>query len=135
MDTVKAVTLNLWGEQPPLERRMQLVVEGLRALAPDVIALQEVREVPGALPNQAKTIADALGMVLHFAAATPWGGGDEGLAILSRFPIVERFARELPHAVATERRIALGAVVETPRGRLAAFTTHLNYRLADGKKR
>src|SRR5690242_19760647 len=41
--TLRALTLNLWGEQPPLDRRMALAIEGIRALDPDVIALQEVR--------------------------------------------------------------------------------------------
>jgi endonuclease/exonuclease/phosphatase family metal-dependent hydrolase len=135
MPTLRAVTLNLWGEQPPLERRMALAEAGLRALAPDVIALQEVRAIPGALANQAETLAAALGMEFHFAPATPWGGGDEGLAILSKHPITARADRELPHALASERRIVLGVTVATPWGALAAFTTHLNYRLADGAKR
>jgi endonuclease/exonuclease/phosphatase family metal-dependent hydrolase len=135
MNTVRIVTLNLWGEQPPLARRMQLAVDGLRALSPDVITLQEVREIPGQLANQAETLAAALGMQFHFAAATPWGGGDEGLAILSRLPLVARGAHELPHAVPTERRMLLSATLDTPAGRLELFTTHLNYRLTDGGKR
>jgi endonuclease/exonuclease/phosphatase family metal-dependent hydrolase len=135
MDALKVVTLNLWGEQPPLERRMELAVEGLRSLAPDVIGLQEVRQIPGTLENQAEMLARALGMQWHFAPATPWGGGDEGLAILSRLPIVDRGAHELPHAVPTERRLLLHAAVDTPAGRVEVFTTHLNYRLTDGGKR
>jgi endonuclease/exonuclease/phosphatase family metal-dependent hydrolase len=133
--TLKIVTLNLWGEQPPLERRMQLAIEQLRQLAPDVVGLQEVRQVPGQVPNQAETLASALGMEHHFVPATPWGGGEEGLAILSRHPIAERSVNELPHAVPTERRLLVGASVETPAGRVEVFTTHLNYRLADGGKR
>ena len=100
-----------------------------------MIALQEVRAIPGVLPNQAETLAAALGMEFHFAPATPWGGGDEGLAILSKHPITARTCGELPHAVAAERRIVVGATLATPHGALAAFTTHLNYRLADGAKR
>lgn len=135
MDTIKVVTLNLWGEQPPLERRLQLAADGLRALGPDVIGLQEVRQVPGLVPNTAETLARALGMQWTFAPATPWGGGDEGLAILSRHPILEQRVHELPHAVPTERRILLGASLDTPAGRVEVYTTHLNYRLADGGKR
>ena len=135
VDTVKIVTLNLWGEQPPLGRRMELIVENLRALAPDVVTMQEVRQVGQSLPNQATTIAEALGMSHHFATATPWGGGEEGLAILSRLPIVQRDAHELPHAVPAERRILLHAGITSPTGRLEVFTTHLNYRLTDGGKR
>jgi len=85
--------------------------------------------------NQAETLARALGYDWHYAVATPWGGGDEGLAILARHPIKSRTHHELPHATADERRIVLGAVIETARGPFAAFTTHLNYRLADGAKR
>jgi endonuclease/exonuclease/phosphatase family metal-dependent hydrolase len=135
MSTLKVVTLNLWGEQPPLERRMQLAVDGLRALLPDVIGLQEVRQVPGTVPNQAATLATALGMHHYFEPATPWGGGEEGLAILSRHPIVERRVHELPHALPTERRLLLGVVVDTPEGKVEVYTTHLNYRLTDGGKR
>src|SRR4051812_46706252 len=135
MSTLKIVTLNLWGEQPPLERRMQLAADGLRALAPDVVGLQEVRQVPGTVPNQAETLAKALGMHFYFEAATPWGGGDEGLAILSRHPIVERRLHELPHAVPTERRLLVGVAIATPAGQVDIWTTHLNYRLTDGGKR
>lgn len=137
MATLKVVTLNLWGEQPPLARRMQLCLEGLRALSPDLIGLQEVRQVPGTVENQAETLARGLGpeWQWHYAAATPWGGGDEGLAILSRFPIVARDAHELPHAVATERRLLLAATVQAPQGNVECYTTHLNYRLTDGGKR
>jgi endonuclease/exonuclease/phosphatase family metal-dependent hydrolase len=135
MGTLKVVTLNLWGEQPPLERRMQLIVDGLHALAPDAVGLQEVRQIPGSLVNQAETLARALGLEHYFEPATPWGGGEEGLAILSRHPIVERRVHELPHAVPTERRLLLGATLATPDGPVELYTTHLNYRLTDGNKR
>src|SRR6185312_9992394 len=123
MSTLKVVTLNLWGEQPPFERRMEVAVEGLRALAPDVIGLQEVRQVPGKVPNTAATLAAALGMQHYFEPATPWGGGDEGIAILSRHPIVARRAHELPHALPTERRLVLGVTVETEAGNVDVWTT------------
>ncbi len=135
MQTLKVVTLNLWGEQPPLDRRMQLAVDGLRQLAPDVVGLQEVRQVPGTVPNMAETLGRALDMHVYFEPATPWGGGDEGLAILSKHPVVERRVHELPHAVPAERRLLLGVVADTPAGRIDVFTTHLNYRLTDGGKR
>src|SRR5579883_805269 len=135
MDALRAMTLNLWLDQPPLERRLARVVEACRALRPDVLALQEVRQVPEAVPNTAETIARELGWNHAFAVATPWGGGDEGLAILSPLPILRHEAHGLPHATESERRIVLGAAIETPRGEVAVFTTHLNYRLADGAKR
>ena len=133
MSRLRVVTLNLWGAEEPLAPRMAGVVEGLRTLAPDVVALQEVREVPGVLPNQARTLGAALGYAHVFEPATPFGGGHEGLAILSKLPIHDHRVTELPHAEATERRILLSACVGDQR--IWVHTTHLNYRLAHGKQR
>jgi endonuclease/exonuclease/phosphatase family metal-dependent hydrolase len=130
---LRCLTLNLWGAEPPLERRMAVVAEGLAALAPDVVALQEVREVPGTLPNQAERLAGGFAFV--FAPAVAFGGGHEGLAILARGRILEHQAIELPHATAEERRILLSARVETAAGTIWVHTTHLNYRLHHGKQR
>jgi endonuclease/exonuclease/phosphatase family metal-dependent hydrolase len=135
MDRVKVVTLNLWGGEPPLERRLAIVAEALRALTPDVVALQEVRAIPSRLPNTAETLAKSLGYGSAYALATKWGGGEEGLALLSPHPLSDPRHRELPHATDTERRIILGATVSTPAGELHAFTTHLNYRLHHGQIR
>ena len=135
MKRLRCLTLNLWGAEPPLDRRMQVVAAGLRALSPDVVALQEVREVPSQLPNQAETLANAVDFHHIFAPATPFGGGQEGLAILSREPILEHAVLELPHAQPTERRILLSAQVASGQGGVWVHTTHLNYRLAHGKQR
>lgn len=135
MKRLRCLTLNLWGAEPPLARRMALVSDGLRALSPDVVTLQEVREVPGQLPNQAETLAQAAGFHHVFALATPFGGGQEGLAILSREPILEHEALELPHAQPTERRILLSARVACGQGSAWVHTSHLNYRLTHGKQR
>jgi endonuclease/exonuclease/phosphatase family metal-dependent hydrolase len=132
---LRCLTLNLWGAEPPLDRRMAMVAAGVRALSPDVVALQEVREVPAQLPNQAETLAQAVGMQYVFAAATPIGGGEEGLALLSREPILEHAALELPHAQPTERRILLSARVACGLGEVWVHTSHLNYRLTHGKQR
>src|SRR5690349_9005786 len=107
MDAVRALTLNLWGDQPPLARRIELVVEGVRALRVDVVALQEVRVVPGELPNTAETVASKLGWGCAYAKAVSDGDGDEGLAILSRLPISNAAKHELPHPAPNEKRIVL----------------------------
>jgi endonuclease/exonuclease/phosphatase family metal-dependent hydrolase len=133
--TLRCLTLNLWGAEPPLAERMALVEQGLRDLEPDVVGLQEVREIPGQLPNQAATLAQAIGFSYVFATATPFGGGNEGLAILSRYPIAEHEVLELPHAEANERRILLSARLETGAGSAWVNTTHLNYRLTHGLQR
>lgn len=135
MRILRCLTLNLWGAEAPLEQRMAMVAAGLRELAPDVVALQEVREVPSSLPNQAATLAKAAGYNHVFAPATPFGGGQEGLALLARDPIVENATLELPHAEPKERRILLSARIQGVRGGVWIHTTHLNYRLSHGKQR
>jgi len=132
---LRCLTLNLWGAEPPLEARMAAVVQGLAELSPCVVALQEVREVPSRLPNQAESIAKAAGYDHVFAAATPFGGGHEGLAILAREQILEHGHEELPHAGPEERRILLSARIRCGQGSVWVHTTHLNYRLAHGKQR
>jgi len=128
---LRCLTLNLWGIEPPLEARMALVVEALRALAPDVVGLQEVREGPD-VPNQAVALAAASGYQYVFAPAVDFAGGHEGLALLARQPFAEHSARELPHAQPEERRILLSARLTAD---LWVHTTHLNYRLQHGRQR
>ena len=63
-----------------------------------------------------------------------WGGGHEGLAIVSRFPIGAHEAQPLPHSIETEGRIILSARIDA-RADAAPFwvhTTHLSYREARG---
>ena len=135
METVRVLTLNLWGEQPPLEQRMDLVARGLEELRPDVVALQEVRQIEGKLPNQAEALAARAGYLFAFAPATRWGGGEEGVGILSRHPITETEHRVLPASTPEETRVVLMARLDTPLGPLRCYTTHLNYRLTHGRER
>ncbi|HEY6175862.1 MAG TPA: endonuclease/exonuclease/phosphatase family protein, partial [Kofleriaceae bacterium] len=91
MSNLRVVTLNLWGTEPPLDARLALAVRQLRALAPDVVCLQEVRPLDGrAGRTTAEIVADALGMTAHYETAVAWEtspalpGGQEGLAVIAR---------------------------------------------------
>jgi endonuclease/exonuclease/phosphatase family metal-dependent hydrolase len=134
MSVLRCLTLNLWGAEPPLEARMNLIAEGIRALAPDVVALQEVCVFPD-LPNQAETLARATGLSHVFAPAVAFRGGQEGLAILSRPPVLSHESRVLPHATAQERRILLTAGLIVGDRTVWVHVTHLNYRLTHGRQR
>jgi endonuclease/exonuclease/phosphatase family metal-dependent hydrolase len=135
--TLRFLTLNLWGENGPWQERMQVFADGVAALAPDVIGLQEVRDVPGRVPNQAGELARRHGWHHVFAPSSAWGGGNEGLAIVSRFPIGAHESQPLPHSIETEGRIILSARVDAPApiGAFWVHTTHLSYREAEGRKR
>lgn len=143
---LRVVTLNLWGTEAPLETRLALAAEQLRELRPDVVALQEVRPLPGMGPERttAHWLADELSLVAHYRPALTWSegafgsgepAGQEGLALLTRFDAAQLTATTLPEARPDETRILLSAELKTPAGPIWLHTTHLHYRLADGLAR
>ncbi|MBU1384632.1 MAG: endonuclease/exonuclease/phosphatase family protein [Alphaproteobacteria bacterium] len=92
------VCFNIWHNQGDWTARQPLLIEAIRAQAPDVIALQEVLEDAAVgLPNQARTIADALGgYEMHFVSTDPEGAPRRyGNAILSRLPVLAHDSRKL----------------------------------------
>jgi endonuclease/exonuclease/phosphatase family metal-dependent hydrolase len=144
---VRVVTFNLlhggpWsgltGRDDHLEARLVLIVAQLRALEPDVVALQE-SPVTRWRGDVAARLAGALGLEHVHARATervfgwrPPGrlimgalGFVEGPAILSRYPIVSSAIHELPHCVRRlDPRVALRADLATPAGMLRVYSTH-----------
>jgi endonuclease/exonuclease/phosphatase family metal-dependent hydrolase len=140
---LRVVTLNLWGTEPPLDRRLALAVRQLRALAPDVVCLQEVRPLDGKHgKTTAEVIAEALGFVAEYAVSSRWDdgvhprlpAGQEGLAILAR-ELGETHVLPLPEPRPIDARILLSAQVTTAAGPIWLHTTHLHYRLDDGLAR
>ena len=88
--TLSLATLNIWHDQGNWSARLPLIVEALRAQNADVIALEEVlQDAAVGLPNQARTIAEALGYQWIFHSvddeAKPRRYGN---AVLTRLPIV-----------------------------------------------
>ncbi|MCA1692132.1 MAG: endonuclease/exonuclease/phosphatase family protein [Actinobacteria bacterium] len=111
-------TANKWRKRAPL------LVEQLVDLAPDVIGLQELRH----FPSQGRKIAEAVGNAtgrahwLHPTYKTGIWWWWEGIAILSRLPILQRDALELPG----QNKVASFARVQLPAGGvLDVYNTHL----------
>jgi endonuclease/exonuclease/phosphatase family metal-dependent hydrolase len=141
---LRIVTINFWGNQPPFDRRVELGFRQLARLGPDVIAMQEVQAPPGGNRTSADLIAEGLGMHCIYGMSLQWDAGDwgpgtpageEGLAILSRHPVVEQRLTRLPQERPLEKRILLSAHIQTPAGPVWVHTTHLHYRLEDGVAR
>ena len=145
---LRLVTFNLlhggpWssftGEDAHLERRLAMIVDDLRALDADVVALQEV-PVTRRHGDVAARLAGALGFYHVHARATERVfpvmrllgrlitaalGFVEGPAILSRFPILTTEIHDLPPCRRwLDARVVLRADVATPAGTLAVFSTH-----------
>ena len=140
---LRVVTLNFWGTEPPLDRRIALAVRQLRALDVDVVCMQEVRPLDGAQGRTtAEVIADELGMAAHYAVAVEWEdgahaklpAGQEGLAVIAK-TILDARALPLPEPRVADARLLLSAQVATAGGPIWVHTTHLHYRLDDGLAR
>ena len=156
---VRAVTLNLLHGAPiptlrrargSLEARLAWTAECIAEVEPDVVLLQEASVTPRH-DNTAARLADALGMEHVYARANPspiWtavslGGRvlrrlafEEGPAVLSRLPIVDRRVHHLSSPLNLhERRIALEAVLDGPLGRFSAFSVHLTAGSRAGRRR
>lgn len=113
---LRLVSFNIWHNQGDWTARQPLLIEAIRSADPDVIALQEVLEDAAVgLPNQGRTIADALGgYEMHFASTDPEGAPRRyGNAILSRLPVLAQDTRKLEplddYRTAIRVRVASGA--------------------------
>ena len=92
------VTVNIWHNQGDWAARLPLLVAAIRAHDPDVIALQEVLEDAAVgLPNQAQTLADALGGYSVAFSSTDAEGAPRryGNTLLSRLPVIAEESKKL----------------------------------------
>jgi len=126
--TMRVMTWNLWWRFGPWEQRLPAIVETLRSVDADVIALQEVWD--DGTVCQIDLLADALGFHPAYEGRLDLDGVLMGNAVLSRWPIVgsERIGFT-GDGDTGEERVALRADVEGPRGAFQVFSTHLNWRL------
>lgn len=141
---LRVITVNLWGTEPPLDRRLDLAVRQLKALAPDVICIQECRPLDGVSGRTtAEALAECLGMHAHYETSCQWAAGDgkmtsagqEGLAIVSRRPLLETRTLALPEGRPALTRLLLSGRVATDADPVWVHTTHLHYALDDGLAR
>jgi endonuclease/exonuclease/phosphatase family metal-dependent hydrolase len=112
-----------------LDRRVrpQRIVEVLREMDADIVALQEVLALPGHSPEQdhAGYIAGELGMRLAFGETRRHGGRAYGNALLSRYPLRSVCHHDLT-AQGREPRGCLHAQLDLPNGAgLHVFNLHL----------
>ena len=123
------VCFNIWHNQGDWAARLPLLVEAIRAADPDVIALQEVLEDAAVgLPNQARTIADALGgYEMYFVSTDPADAPRRyGNAILSRLPVMAHDSKRL--APLDDYRTAIRARVSLDGRPVDVVNTHLAWK-------
>jgi endonuclease/exonuclease/phosphatase family metal-dependent hydrolase len=105
---------------------------GINALRDaDILMLQEVKQDDGARQCAAEMLAAKLGLHVVYSPATT-GVTDQGLAILSRYPLRDVQVRPLKKfdlRYRSRTRIALGATADSPWGPVRIFNAHLDTRL------
>ncbi|MBA3503661.1 MAG: endonuclease/exonuclease/phosphatase family protein [Myxococcota bacterium] len=134
-DFWRVVTLNIWNRSGPWTDRLKLIRDGLRALEPDVIGLQEVLAF-GQLPSQAHEIAEGTGWNVFYAPAWAVGGDlTMGNAILSPHNLFDKQVLALPTEPGLDSRSVAFARVDAPHGPMPCFVTHFTYQLHLGHVR
>lgn len=104
---------------------------------PDIVALQEVdvhTDRSGKTLHQAEELARLSGMKSFFAKGIDYGGGEYGVAILSRYPILETNRYPLTTVAGTngELRVLATALLQLPGNRKVLMAcTHLDAQRGD----
>ncbi len=135
-DTLTVLNLNLLHEYPNftyLPQRLDLLRAALAELNPDIVLLQELPWRPD-VSHTAQALAGEK-YAWAYARANGnryWLRFEEGLAILSRYPLEDVELYELrPQPRLWEHRIVLHARVRLLQGNLHLFVTHLTNRHVD----
>lgn len=129
-DHLTVLSANLWHDWPRQRRwttRLDDVADLVARHDTDVVLLQEVARTRS-LRSDAR-LAEALGMACAYAranGAVEALGFEEGVAVLSRYPIAGLHLRQLgPDGNPLVRRVALAAELDTPLGHVLAVSVHL----------
>ncbi len=127
---ITIVSANLWHDWPKHRqfiRRLESFVGMVNAENADVILLQEVSHRSNIHVDQ--WLSERLGMAYAYSRANGNEVGigfEEGLAVLSRFPIQSLYLKQLGStANLFVHRLAMGAKVLSPWGPFAAISVHL----------
>ena len=122
------------------ELNLAFAEEAIRALAPDICALNEVRMKTRDVGDseQARELGERLGMEWRFARAIPYNGGDYGIGLLSRWPLGEMEVWPVPPLPEGERdaryedRVIFRCPVRASEGEIAVYGAHFG--LSQGER-
>jgi endonuclease/exonuclease/phosphatase family metal-dependent hydrolase len=137
---IRVLCYNIHHANPPSKPDvidMAAVANVIKQEQPDLVALQEVDVYTtrsGKSLHQAEELARLTGMKAYFAKAIDYGGGEYGVAILSKHPMEGMQNHPLPTANGTggELRTLASAVIILPGGKKILFgSTHLDAQAKD----
>jgi len=136
---LRVVSLNLRCLIDDWDARLPILVDGLAAVDPDVLGLQEVCAEPGvrdALPELLAGLAARTGRTYATHRAVThraWDTYDEGLAIASALPLEAAKTVALP-AGTFPRKVLLARLTLPGGGTVAFATTHLDHQSTATRK-
>lgn len=96
---------------------------------PDIVALQELDKNTKRYPDdQAKVLAEKLNMHYFFSKSINYSGGEYGVGILSKYPILNQESILLPNEVkgGEQRSLALVTIAVPGLGQLKFASAHLD---------
>lgn len=124
------ISANLWHDWPKFRNsteRLESFAGMVEAQNADVVLLQEVTRTPDFWADH--WLSDRLGMAFAYCRANGHETGigfEEGLAVLSRYPIQNLYLQQLgSSANMFVHRLAMGAKILSPWGAFAAISVHL----------
>lgn len=128
---IRILTYNIHhGEGVDGKLDLQRIARVIDESEADLVALQEVdvktRRSGGV--DQAAELARLTKMHAHFARAMDFGGGQYGVAVLSKHEIVKTRSHALPNDAGAEPRAAAEITVKIGGAMLTLVSTHLDHR-------
>ena len=134
--TLKILSYNIHHANPPSKSAeglidMESIAKVIRESGADLVGLQEIDVHTirsGKELDQAKKLGEMTNMYSHFVKGIDYQGGEYGIAILSKFPILRADSLRLPMkpGIGGEPRVMAVITVEPVKGQKINFaTTHL----------
>lgn len=135
------LSYNIHHGNPPTQPKgfidLDTIVATIKASNAELIAIQELDSmtIRSNRVFQLKVLADRLGMHYHFERTIPHEGGAYGIGILSKYPLEEVKAYQLPtkDGITTEPRKLLVAKVTINKQPVYFGCTHIDFKSKDVK--
>lgn len=131
-NSLKILTYNIHHANPPSKPNIidiDAIVNTIKKEDPDIVAMQEVDKMVNRSGNidEAKIIAQKLGMKYHFFKSIDYDGGEYGLAILSKYDLEDAKQILLPKkAESSETRSIIYANIQVNHQKITVACTHLD---------
>jgi len=137
-DVIRVMTYNVHHCNPPSvpgKIDVEAIAKVIREANPDLVALQEIdvfTNRSGKTLHEARELARLTGMYSFFGKAIDFQGGEYGIAILSKFPLVDSAVYALPmkEGIGGEPRALATVTVEVKKGKKVLFAcSHLELKV------